>query len=192
MRIISGKLGGRNLKNTKGLKMRPSSERVREAMFSSLESSIDLMGIRVLDLYAGSGALGIEALSRGAASCVFVEYNKNTAKTLKTNLENLGVSAQSKVVCANVRKYLSTASSKEAFDLVFADPPYGLVSCEQELEQLAGSGLIKDGTVLIFESDQGPLELGPGLEKLVRLSSEKNYGDTVVSSFKFTKEQESA
>jgi 16S rRNA (guanine966-N2)-methyltransferase len=160
-------------------------------MFSSLESKLDLKGLRVLDLYAGSGALGVEALSRGAASCVFVESNKNAARTLKTNLESLGIGAQGKVVCTSVRKFVSGFSGKEPYDLIFADPPYGLVSCEQELEQLACSDLVKHGTVLVFESDKKSLELGPRLEKLVCLSSEKNYGDTVISSFKFIREQES-
>src|ERR1700758_507628 len=123
MRVIAGRLGGRHLKAPRGRTTRPTSDRVREATFALLGS---VEGARVLDLFAGTGGLGIEALSRGAASAVFVERNARVARTLRANLQTLGLERPE----AEVRETEATAALRtararqETYDLVFIDPPY--------------------------------------------------------------------
>ena len=119
MRIVAGEYGGRRLHAPRGTRTRPTADRVREALFSMLG---DVSGARVLDLYAGSGALGIEALSRGAASAVFVERDARAAATITRNLDALGADAE--VRRQDALRFL--ASGAGPFDLVFCDPPYDL------------------------------------------------------------------
>ncbi|WP_030157725.1 16S rRNA (guanine(966)-N(2))-methyltransferase RsmD [Glycomyces sp. NRRL B-16210] len=127
-RIIAGSLKGRRLATPSGDRTRPTSDRVREALFNSLAPGGDLDGLRFADLYAGSGAVGIEALSRGAAAALFVESHAQTAKLLRRNLADLGVTG-AEVVCAPVEKALQHAPA-EPFDIVFADPPYAVTDTE--------------------------------------------------------------
>ncbi|KHL12026.1 16S rRNA (guanine966-N2)-methyltransferase [Mumia flava] len=123
-RIIAGTAGGRRLETPPGSGTRPTSERVREAMFSSLESMLGgLHGVRVLDLYAGSGALGLEALSRGAEHATLVESHRRTAQVAQRNVRSLGLSAD--VVDAKVETYLQRPPTRP-YDLVLLDPPYPL------------------------------------------------------------------
>src|SRR5690349_8850661 len=123
-RIIAGAWGGRRLATPKGAGTRPTSDRVREGLFSSLESELGgFDGLRVLDLYAGSGALGLEALSRGAEHADFVEKDRSAAATISKNLRELGVPrSRARVHVGPVARFLSEAP--EPFDLVFLDPPY--------------------------------------------------------------------
>lgn len=123
-RIIAGSLKGRRLATPPGDRTRPTSDRVREALFNSLAPGGDLEGLRFADLYAGSGAVGIEALSRGAAAALFVESHALTAKLLRRNIADLGVTG-AEVVAAPVEKVLQNAPG-EPFDIVFADPPYAV------------------------------------------------------------------
>lgn len=122
MRVIAGHLGGRRLTAPRGLATRPTTDRVREALFSALST---VEGARVLDLYAGTGALGIEAISRGAASAVFVESARPAAQALRANLASLAIEPFCRVIVEPVaRAAARLASEANAFDLVFADPPY--------------------------------------------------------------------
>jgi len=123
MRIISGEFGGRRLVAPKGDIARPTQDRVREAWFSILGEAVD--GARVLDLFAGSGALGLESLSRGAASATFVEKARRSLEALEENVTTLGVTEQVKVVKGDAMKFAEGIAPGE-FDLVFADPPYDL------------------------------------------------------------------
>jgi 16S rRNA (guanine966-N2)-methyltransferase len=122
LRIIAGRWGGRRILVPPGARVRPTSDRVREAWMSILAA--DLEGARVLDLFAGSGALGIEALSRGAAHVTFVESDPRVLRVLRANLDALGVSTEAQVVRADGLRYLLEVEP-ERYDLVFADPPYG-------------------------------------------------------------------
>jgi len=123
LRIIAGEFRGRRLKTPKGKQVRPTSDRVREAVFSILAQHV--RGARVLDLFAGTGALGLEALSRGAESVVFVEQNRETAQILRSNLTRCAVRQKSCVLQQDVLRALGTLSRQGArFDLVFMDPPY--------------------------------------------------------------------
>ena len=122
MRIVAGHLGGRRLLVPRDQRVRPTADRVREAWMSILQAELE--GARILDLFAGSGALGLEALSRGAASAEFVELGAASIKTLKTNIESLGVSDVTTVHKGDAIRFAERLPAG-AFDLVFADPPYG-------------------------------------------------------------------
>lgn len=128
MRVIAGRLRSRRLHVPRGDTTRPTTDRVREALFSILTSRLDLNNVRVLDLYAGSGALGIEALSRGAGTATFVENSRKVATVLRRNLTDLELEDVSLVVQRPVLDFLKRTSGEASarFDMVFADPPYGL------------------------------------------------------------------
>jgi 16S rRNA (guanine966-N2)-methyltransferase len=183
MRIISGKFRGRLIEGTSALTLRPTTDRAREAIFSSLESRLNLEELKVLDLYAGTGALGMEALSRGALSCVFVEKSLKTCKTLSSNLARFGLESQSSVECMTAKKYLEKAFVESAFDLVLADPPYETVDCLQFLEDLHLSLLLRTGGLVVFEDSRET-----DFQCLInyRVLTEKKYGKTFVSTLEYT------
>ena len=169
MRIVAGQFKGRRLATPRGTRTRPTADRVREALFSMLG---DVTGARVLDLYAGSGALGIEALSRGAASAVFVERDPPAVAAIERNLAAVGVEAV--VVRKDVARYLARADGP--FELVFCDPPYDSAArlagpLAQHLPQLTS-----DDARIVTESDKRhPLELP------FPLLVERAYGDTRIA-----------
>ncbi|HEV2999774.1 MAG TPA: 16S rRNA (guanine(966)-N(2))-methyltransferase RsmD [Solirubrobacteraceae bacterium] len=172
MRIVAGRFGGRRLTAPPGRDTRPTSDRVREALFSILGP---LDGEAVLDLYAGSGALGIEALSRGAGSAVFVERDTRALAALRANLDALGVRA-------DVRRGDALAALREArkrgetYDLVLCDPPYRLAPGLGRPLGEALAPVLADGARVVTESDRRtPLDLD--LEPLI---DERRYGDTLI------------
>lgn len=120
MRVITGIARGKNLKTLEGNDVRPTSQKVKEAVFSAIQ--FDIEGRRVLDLFAGSGQLGIEALSRGAESAVFVDNSNASIKIIKQNIESVGFEDLSKVYTSDYASF--TAMSRDTFDIVFLDPPY--------------------------------------------------------------------
>ncbi|MEA2298072.1 MAG: rRNA (guanine966-N2)-methyltransferase [Solirubrobacteraceae bacterium] len=174
MRVIAGRYRGRGLRAPAGAATRPTSERVREAVFSMLGP---LEGARVLDLFAGSGALGIEAISRGAERVTFVERSPAARAVLGANLESLGVAGASVAVRGgDARAHLRAAARRgEVYDLVFLDPPYRQA---QELGRaLEGplAGVLAAAGRVVCESDRRqPIELGFPLER------ERRYGDTLI------------
>ncbi len=125
-RVIAGRLGGRRLSTPRGATTRPTSDRVREALFSRLESLLDLDGAAVLDLYAGSGALGLEAVSRGAAHALLVDHDRSVGSVLSRNVRDLGVAGEVTVRCEPVRRLLERGPGDTAYDLALLDPPYPL------------------------------------------------------------------
>lgn len=170
MRVIAGRLGGRQLLAPKGWKVRPTSERVREAIFSALG---DISGMRVLDLYCGTGALGIEAISRGAASAVLVDRDTRPAMG---NVHNLGLTGEIELVRGEAPDWAAGAGAGE-FDLVFLDPPYREATAvagrlDTQLERILAPG----GRVIGESDNRGPLEF-PSLETV----RERRYGRTVVT-----------
>ena len=172
MRVVAGRFGGRRLSAPPGRATRPTSDRVREALFSILGP---LGGARVVDLYAGSGALGIEALSRGAASAVFVERDPRAAAVLRANLDALGVEAQLRR--AGVLVALREARERgETYDLALCDPPYRLAP---ELGRSLGEALVpvlaQDARVVTESDRRMPLSLD-----LLPLTDERRYGDTLI------------
>jgi len=120
MRVITGSLKGKRLSTLDGLDVRPTPDRVKEGIFSALH--FDIEGRRILDLFAGSGQLGIEALSRGADSCVFVDSSNASVKVIKRNIESCGLESKSRVIQAEFSSFC--AMSRDVFDFVFLDPPY--------------------------------------------------------------------
>ncbi|MDX8035205.1 16S rRNA (guanine(966)-N(2))-methyltransferase RsmD [Lentzea sp. BCCO 10_0856] len=173
-RIVAGTAGGRRLKvPPKGT--RPTSDRVREALFSSLEAMMDLDGAKVLDLYAGSGALGFEALSRGAAHATFVESDKRAAEVLKANARELGFG---NTVIVNRTAEAFTSAESDVYDVVFADPPYAVGDEElgKVLSGLAGK-LARDAVLIVERASRSGEPLWPDLVEPLRA---KRYGDTAV------------
>lgn len=172
MRITGGTLGGRRLAAAPP-GVRPTADRVREAWFARLG---DLEGARVLDLYAGTGALGIEALSRGAARVVFVERARASLAVLTRNLDALALRDATRVVRGEVRSALRRlARDAERFDLVLADPPYAERDLAEPLALLGVGGLMAPGAALVVErSRRHPLPAVPGLVS----QQTRRYGDT--------------
>ncbi len=172
MRIIAGRLGGRRLVAPPGEATRPTSDRVREALFSILG---DLSGAIVLDLYAGTGALGIEALSRGATRALFVEEAGPALRALRRNLTALGLEPMSHVLALPVARAHAAILSRGPFDLVFADPPYEAVhAAAADLAAVLGSGALRAGARVVLEHATGEAPPDLGLE----IVDERRYGTT--------------
>lgn len=179
-RIIAGTLGGRRLAAPRGDGTRPTTDRVREAVFSRIESLMDLDGARALDLYAGSGALGLEALSRGALSVVLVEADRRTARVIEANVEGLGLRGRARVCAEKVDRVLERGPGGEPFDLVLLDPPYPLT--EEELTATLGlllreGWLAPDALVVVERSARSPEPTWPEGLSLIR---SRSYGETAV------------
>ncbi|MFC4335659.1 16S rRNA (guanine(966)-N(2))-methyltransferase RsmD [Salininema proteolyticum] len=151
-RIIAGTAKGRRLRTPAGDRTRPTSDRVREALFSALAPGGDLEDLRVLDLYAGSGAVGLEALSRGAARAVFVESHAPTAKLIRQNADDLGFGDRVQVERASATTFAAAAAG-EKFDIVFADPPYDVPdeTVAALLADLAANGWLALDADLVVE-----------------------------------------
>jgi 16S rRNA (guanine966-N2)-methyltransferase len=175
-RIVAGTAGGRRLEvPPKGT--RPTSERVREALFSALEAAVDLDGALVLDLYAGSGALGLEALSRGAAGATFVETDRRALEVLRRNATGVGLPGV--VVLSGAVEAIVADKAKQPFDVILADPPYAVTNeaLTVVLDRIAGGGWLAGHGVLVLEraTRDGEPDLPDGLT-LIR---SRRYGDTV-------------
>jgi 16S rRNA (guanine966-N2)-methyltransferase len=174
VRVIAGRLKGRRLVAPAGRGTRPTSDRVREALFSILGP---LDGDRVLDLYAGSGALGIEALSRGAGQAVFVEKDARAGAVLRTNLANVGLGDPEAIVRrGDVAAVLRDARERgETYSLVLCDPPYRLAAELGGMLSEALAPLLDRGGRVVTESDRrSPLSL------TLHLQDERRYGDTLI------------
>ena len=171
MRVVSGDLGGRKLVTPDGSDTRPTSDRVREAMFNSLFSLDAIEGARVLDAFAGSGALGIEALSRGALHATFVETGRDALAALRENLETLQLGAQGRVVPGDALVHLErTAAAGEVYDLVLLDPPYGFDQWDELLAAIPASARV------VIESDREVV-----VPDSWEVHRRKRYGGTVVT-----------
>ena len=146
MRVVAGELRGRRLIAPEGLDTRPTTDRVREAIFNSLSSMDLVMDAAYADLFAGTGALGIEALSRGAAHCTFVERDGRALRALRANIDALGLASRSTVIPADA---VAAMSRLPTVDVVVADPPYGFVDWTSLLERLpAELAVVESGTEL--------------------------------------------
>jgi 16S rRNA (guanine966-N2)-methyltransferase len=180
VRIVGGRLSGRRFKGPEGNVTRPTAERVREALASALEARGLIAGARVLDAYAGTGALGFEALSRGAAHVVFVERDPRVATALRRSGESLGLTAEITIVRDDLTRPRTQREvlSRGPFDLVLSDPPYADVERAVEaLQALCRAGLLAPGGVLLLEH---AAKVTPRLpDEFIELSSYR-YGDTAV------------
>lgn len=162
MRVIAGEAHGRRLRAPRGLLTRPATARVRASIFSRLAARTELADARVLDLFAGSGSLGLEALSRGARHAVFVDSSRAAAAVIRDNLRALGLEARAEVISADVARALAQLGARgERFDLVFVDAPYRRDTSAAILEALAAGGLLAAGAwVVVRQAGRAP-ELAP-------------------------------
>ena len=171
MRIVAGELKGRAIVAPEGQGTRPTSDRARQAIFNVLEHAAwaePLHGARVVDLYAGSGALGFEALSRGGAFCLFVETDDGARGAIRENMDAYGLFGRCRVHRRSATDLgVRPGSAGEAFDLAFLDPPYGKGLGEETLLRLKEGGWLKAGAIVVFErgSDEPEIDT-PGYERL--------------------------
>lgn len=181
MRVIAGAARGRTLAAPKSRRVRPTADRVKEALFSILVSWLgEFEGMRVLDIFAGTGSLGIEALSRGASHAVFVDSSRESADVIRKNLESTRLADRSKIVVQEAAAALRLLARGEApFHLVFLDPPYGEGHAAKVLEILAESPLLDAGSTVVAEfsaKEAVPQTFGRLKERERRI-----YGDTALS-----------
>jgi 16S rRNA (guanine966-N2)-methyltransferase len=155
MRIIAGEAHGRRLKAPRGLHTRPTSARARESIFSRLAVRMDLAGVRVLDIFAGSGSLGIESLSRGASFVNFIDSSRDAAAAIRDNLAQLGLADRARVIVSDVRRALAElGNSHEAFELVFVDAPFKDDMSAEVLTLLGGLDLVAPGGWIVVEQSK--------------------------------------
>jgi 16S rRNA (guanine966-N2)-methyltransferase len=179
MRIIAGAFKGRRLATVRG-KIRPTSDKVREAVFSILGPAVP--GARVLDLFAGTGALGLEALSRGASAAVFVEEHPASLAVLRRNVTSLGLAERVEILPVSVKAGLRKLAARQAvFDLAFLDPPYGGSLAAAALKDLAEAGILAPGARVAAEHSRREAlpEAVASLEKV----EVRRYGDTQVAFY---------
>lgn len=182
MRIVAGKWGGRTLRAPRGMAVRPTTDRVREALFSILGGRVERRA--VLDLFGGTGALAIEALSRGAASAVLAEPDPDAFAALTANLASIGAS-DAETIKGDFRKAIRRlAGQGRRFDLVFLDPPYGKGMAASASKALTEAGLLADGAIVVVEeASRTPDEaFPPGWDVQV----DRRYGDTRLKIFAVT------
>jgi 16S rRNA (guanine966-N2)-methyltransferase len=183
-RIIAGKDGGRRLSAPPGSQTRPTSDRVREALFSSLSTLVDLDGARFADLYAGSGAVGLEALSRGATFALLVESDPKASGIIRDNIASLRAGAAARLVTGKVAQVVAAPPEGGPFDVVFADPPYALADAELAEVQ---SGLVTHGwlapdAVVAIERSTRAVPRGETLTWVEGITDERSrrYGETTL------------
>jgi len=181
MQVIAGELRGRRLHAPRGRAVRPTLGRVREAVFSILGARA--AGPRVLDLYAGTGALGIEALSRGAEQTTFVERSRNHIELLRRNLEELGVAGRAEVRQGEVDRALVRLETEgRRYDLVLADPPYGRGLAESLLTRLGAGAILDEEAVVFVECGKG--EALPERAGVLARMTERVYGETKAAFYR--------
>ncbi len=177
MRIITGIAKGTKLFTLEGDATRPTSERAKEALFSMIQ--FDLEGRRVLDLFAGSGQLGLEALSRGAAYCMFTDASADAIAIVRKNIEKTHFTEQTKTMITDYRGFLRKSAGREGYDIVFLDPPYASGALTDALLRLYRTNLMKRGCLIVCESeneDARIFEKEPKLAEMYTSVRKNGYG----------------
>jgi 16S rRNA (guanine966-N2)-methyltransferase len=178
-RIVAGRYGGRRLATPAGQGTRPTSDRVREALFNTLDTMVDLSGARVADLYAGSGAVGLEAASRGASHVLLVESDTRAARVARGNIAALDAGGVARVMIARVEQVVASAPD-DPYDVVFADPPYAVPEGDIDamLAALVANGWLAEEAVVVVERSSR----GPALTWVPGITGERSrrYGETTV------------
>ncbi len=178
MRVITGKARGVLLKTPEGMLTRPTADRVKEALFSVIQFKIP--GAKVLDLFAGTGQLGIEALSRDASSCVFVDQREDACKLVRENLKKTRLEQYASVVRSDYMAYL--ACCRERFDIIFLDPPYAEVFLENSIKKITEIDILQTGGIIVAERPLGkdiPWDF-PGFSR----SKDYKYGKTLITIYR--------
>ncbi|MFK7902394.1 MAG: 16S rRNA (guanine(966)-N(2))-methyltransferase RsmD [Nitratireductor sp.] len=179
MRIVGGEFRGRRLATPQSNKIRPTTDRTRESLFNILNHKVAFEDARVLDLFAGTGALGLEAVSRGAKYVLFIEESAEGRGLLRSNVETFGLQGKSKIWRRDATK-LGPSGNMGQFDIIFMDPPYGKSLAEGALAQLIeGDWLSKDATIIVEES-AGNLPQNPTGYRIV---DERAFGETSIGIF---------
>jgi 16S rRNA (guanine966-N2)-methyltransferase len=185
MRVVAGRFRGRALVAPDDMSIRPTSDRVRESVFNILAHGVEdftLAGARVIDLFAGTGALGIEAVSRGAAFCLFVEEAAEARALIRRNVEALGLTGETRIFRRDATD-LGPAGNMEPYGLAFLDPPYGKGLGEKALAGLVDGNWLKPGAICVLEEKAGlALSLPSGLEQI----DSRSWGETEVRFLRLT------
>ena len=182
MRVISGEAKGRPLKAVPGNTTRPTTDKVKEALFSIIGPYFD--GETALDLFAGTGGLGIEALSRGAGRCIFIDANPRSVEVVRRNLEAAGLSDRAEVYRNDARKAIKLLEKRDVrFDLLFLDPPYAMKDCDELLTDLASRGMVAEGAVAVVEHESG-FDYGERFGEYTR-RRHATYGETALSIYRY-------
>ena len=174
MRIVTGSAKGKKLVSLEGDATRPTSERIKEAIFSSIQ--FDVEGRHVLDLFAGSGQMGLEALSRGAEKATFIDLSREAMEIVKQNSKITGFFDVSHFLVSDWRNYIRKASGREQFDLVFVDPPYAMQCCADAANYLAEKELIIPGAIVVLESGEEEIDLADPRLSGYRAIKSTHYG----------------
>ncbi|MBR2336002.1 MAG: 16S rRNA (guanine(966)-N(2))-methyltransferase RsmD [Clostridia bacterium] len=175
MRIITGKAKGIRLETLEGNNTRPTSERAKEAVFSMIR--FDLEGRDVLDLYAGSGQMGLEAVSCGAASATLVDKSKEAAAIIRKNIDKTRLGDYCNLFCADVNDFLRTVKGRKKYDIVFIDPPYALHAIPDVLSSLLTDEIIKPTSIIVCESEESDIfEDHPDLKSKFDILKYAKYG----------------
>ena len=178
MRVITGKARGVTLKTPDGLQTRPTTDRVKEALFSVIQ--FDIPGANVLDLFGGTGQLGIEALSRGAKQAVFIDESDKACRLIRENLKRTKLEQQGSVLRSDYMAYLARCNEK--FNLIFLDPPYAEVFLENALKRITEIDILQSGGIIVTERPLGK-ELFFEFQGYTR-SKDYEYGNTVVTLYR--------
>jgi 16S rRNA (guanine(966)-N(2))-methyltransferase RsmD len=186
VRIISGLAKGRKLISPKNMRVRPTADRVKESLFNILANLIeDFSSIKTLDIFAGTGNLGIEALSRGSKYAVFIDSHRQSAAMISKNLDQLGFTRQSRVIIEEALTGLQVLEKQqEQFGLIFLDPPYGKGYTETILDALSRSSLVTDQTIVVAEFATHE-DIATAFGRLQQFDR-RGYGDTVLAFFNKT------
>ena len=176
MRVITGSARGRRLKELEGMETRPTTDKVKESLFSIIQ--FDIEGRRVLDLFAGTGQLGIEALSRGAGECVFVDQRSDAVELIRDNVKLCGLESAARIRKGDALAYLR---SGEKFDLIFLDPPYASDLLDQALEQITRFDICRGHGIIVAESAAD--HILPTVQEPYSLYREYRYGKIKLTVF---------
>lgn len=183
MRVIAGELGGRKIRSIDRPGLRPTTDRVRESIFNMLAARIDFDGIVALDLFAGTGALGIEAISRGAARATFVEQDRRSVAVITENLKTLAIADRAEVATSDALGYV--ASTESRFDLILADPPYAATIFDRLVAGIFTRGLLNPDGLFVLEHAAAMKPACPaGAEVIVK----KVFGETGVTVYTRSRE----
>jgi 16S rRNA (guanine966-N2)-methyltransferase len=179
MRITTGRFKGRMVRTVNDLSVRPAMDRARQTIFNILGARIELDGVSVLDLFAGSGSLGLEALSRGASRAVFVETSREACKLLEDTIERFGCVDEAEVITIDARQFL--AGNRHRFQIVFADPPYSYPHTAGMPQEIIEGNHLAPGGILLIEHATG-LEFPPSGRW--ELFTDRRFGRTTISFFR--------
>ena len=183
MRVTGGQVRGRPLASLKGLQIRPSSDLVRQAVFNLIGRDID--GFKVLDLFAGTGSLGIEALSRGALEVLFIDNSNQAIKLIKKNLERCGYGALGSIIKKDLGRGLprNSAFVNKRFELVFMDPPYGKAFITPLIKELSESEILSESSIVVTESSK--FDVLPPVSGGLQMINDRIYGETKINIYHY-------